>query len=114
MLRKKRNIFRKSAGDLIRSAALPILFTLAVVGMIAFGLRQTGESSKAEGLRVLKESIVRATVKCYAIEGRYPDQVSYIEQNYGVRIDRTKYAVHYEIIASNLFPEITVLELMSD
>ena len=98
----------------MRSAALPVLFTLAVVGLIATGLSQTSDSSRAEGLRVLEESILRATVKCYAIEGRYPDNVSYIEKNYGVRVDRTKYAVHYEIIASNLFPEITVIELMSE
>ena len=99
---------------MVRSAALPILFTLAVVGMIALGLRQTGESSRAEGLRVLEDSILRATIKCYAIEGRYPDSVAYIERNYGVRVDRSKYAVFYEIIASNLFPEITVIELMSE
>lgn len=111
---KKRSIYKKSAGDMLRSALVPILFTAAVIGMIAFGLKQTEESSRSEGLRVLEESILRATVKCYAVEGRYPDTVAYIENNYGIRIDRTKYAVHYEIIASNLFPEITVIELKSD
>ena len=111
---KKRSIYKKGVGDLIRSALLPILFTAAIIGMIALGLKQTEQSSKAEGLRVLEESIIRATVKCYAVEGRYPDTVAYIESNYGIRIDRTKYAVHYEIFASNLFPEITVIELVRD
>ena len=108
---KRKSIFKKSAGDTLRSAILPIIFSLAVIAMIAYGLRQTEISSRAEGLRVLEESIVRATVKCYAVEGHYPDTVAYIEENYGVRVDRTKYAVHYEIFAPNFFPEITVLEL---
>ena len=114
MMRKRKSIFKKGVGDLLRSALVPVLFTLAVVGLIALGLRQTGESSKAEGLRILEDSLFRATIKCYAIEGRYPDNVSYVEENYGIRIDRSRYAVHYEVIAPNLFPEITVIELMRD
>ena len=113
-MKKRRSIYKKSAADTLRSAVFPIIFTLAVVGMIAFGLSETQESSKSEGLRVLKESITRATVKCYAIEGSYPDTVAYIEDRYGIHIDRTRYAVFYEIIASNLFPEITVIELQSE
>ena len=111
---RPRSIYKKGVGDLLRSALVPILFTVAVIGMIAFGLKQTEESSKSEGLRVLEESILRATVKCYAVEGRYPDTIGYIERNYGIRIDRSKYVVHYENFASNLFPEITVIELAKD
>ena len=110
----KRSIYKKSAGDLLRSALLPIIFSLAIMGMIVFGLRQTELSSRAEGYRVLRESVLRAAVKCYAVEGRYPDNISYIEDNYGVHIDWSKYTVFYEIVASNLFPEITVIELMRD
>lgn len=113
-MKKRKSIYKRGFVDLLRSAVAPILFTLAVVGMIAFGLGQTKASSKSEGLKVLQDSIVRATVKCYAIEGRYPDTIDYIEKNYGIRIDREKYAVHYEIVASNLFPEITVIDMRSD
>ena len=108
---KRKNIFRKSAWDFLRSAVMPVLFTIAVMGMIVFGLRQTEESSKAEGLRILEESIRRAVVVSYAIEGRYPESISYLEKHYGVHIDRTKYSVIYSIFASNLMPEITVIDL---
>ena len=110
-MRKRKSIYKKSALDTLRSVALPVLFTLAVVGMIAFGLRQTEISSKAEGLRVLEESILRATVKCYAVEGSYPSNLAYIEKFYGVHIDRTKYVVDYDIFASNIMPSVMVIEL---
>ena len=107
----KRSIFKKSAWDILRGAVVPILFTLVVMGMIVYGLRQTEESSRAEGMRILEESIRRAVVISYAVEGRYPASIEYIEEHYGIHIDRTRYAVHYNIFASNLLPDITVLEL---
>jgi len=107
----KRNIYRKSTWDFVRSAIIPVLFTVAVMCMIVFGLRQTEQASRSEGLRVLEDSIRRAVVVCYAVEGRYPSSIEYIEENYGIHIDRTKYVVHYDIFASNLLPDITVIEL---
>ena len=107
----RRSIYRRSAWDFIRSAVVPVLFTTAVMGMIVFGLRQTEEANRSEGLRILEDSIRRAVVVCYAVEGRYPSDIGHIEENYGIRIDRTKYVVHYDIFASNLLPDITVIEL---
>jgi len=106
----KKGIYRKNAWDFLRAAVLPILFTAAVMVMIAGGLRQTEEASSAEGLRILEDSIRRAVVICYAVEGRYPDSIAYIEKNYGIHIDRTRYVVHYSIFASNIMPDITVIE----
>ena len=108
---KKRNIYKKSAGDFLRGAILPVLFTVAIMVMVVFGLRQTEESSRAEGLRILEDSLRRAVVMCYAIEGRYPESIEYVEEHFGVHIDRTRYAVHYRIFASNILPEITVVPL---
>ena len=107
----KRSIYKKGALDFIRGAITPILFTIAVMLIIVYGLKQTEQSSRAEGLRILKDSIQRSVVICYAIEGRYPDSIEYIEENYGIHVDRSKYAVHYNIFASNLLPDITVIEL---
>jgi len=107
----RRSIYRKSIWDFLQSAIVPVLFTVAVMVMIVFGLRQTEEASRAEGLRILEDSIRRAVVICYAVEGRYPSSIEYIEEHYGIHVDRTKYVVHYNIFASNLLPDITVIEL---
>ena len=47
-------------------------------------------------------------MQCYAIEGRYPPSVDYLEENYGILIDRDKYDVFYSGFASNFMPDITV------
>ena len=110
-MKKQKSIYRKSALDFLRSAILPVLFTVVVMVMIVFGLRQTEESSSAEGLRILEDSLRRAVVMNYAIEGRYPESVEHIERNFGIYIDRTRYVVHYRIFAPNIFPEIMVIPL---
>ena len=109
-MKARKNIYRKNAWDILRSALLPILFTVVVMGMIVFGLRQTEESSKSEGKRILDESIRRAIVINYAIEGSYPESVTYLEENYGIHIDKSKYLVHYRIFASNIMPDMSVIE----
>lgn len=64
-----------------------------------------------EGRKRLEEAIHFAAVQCYAIEYSYPSDVKYLEENYGIYINRKKYAVFYNSFASNVLPDITVLLL---
>ena len=109
-MKKQRNIFRKGPLDFLRAAILPLIFTAAIIAMVISGIRQTDESSNAEGLRILEESIQRAVVMNYAIEGRYPESIKFIEENFGIHIDRTRFIVHYNVFASNILPTITVIQ----
>jgi hypothetical protein len=101
------HVFRKSA---FLTYLVPILFTAGMIAMVMYGLSVTERSSQNEGTRILLESIQRAAITCYAIEGNYPGELSYIEENYGVRIDQDRYRVDYSIFASNVMPTIHVVE----
>ena len=57
----------------------------------------------------LEDTVRRAAAACYAIEGIYPPDVAYLEEHYGIRIDWARYTVDYQVFASNLMPDITVL-----
>ena len=63
-----------------------------------------------EGKQQLEEALRRAAVTCYAVEGFYPSDLEYIISQYGLQYDDSQYVVYYEVFASNLMPEITVLE----
>ena len=58
----------------------------------------------------MEDTIYKAVLNCYAIEGRYPATIDYVEQHYGLQIDHDRYDVFYEIFAENVMPEITVIE----
>jgi len=57
----------------------------------------------------LELAVRRSAVACYAAEGIYPPTLDYLVEHYGVQIE-DQYIVYYDIFASNLMPDITVLE----
>ena len=111
---KHGSIYRKGFIDILRVIVGPIIFSIIIIGIILYGLQQTAVSSSAEGLRVLEDSIRRAVVTAYAVEGRFPGSISHVEENYGIFIDRTRYIVHYRPTAVNMMPEIAVFEINSN
>ncbi len=85
-----------------------LVFALAMLWFIS-AVNGLHRDSGDEGCRQLELALRRAAVACYAAEGVYPPTLEYITEHFGVQI-QDKYVVHYEIFASNLMPEITVLE----
>ena len=49
-------------------------------------------------------------MQCYALEGAYPQSLSYLEKNYGVQVNHSRFIVSYEVYASNQLPVVAVLE----
>lgn len=87
------------------------LLLAAVLAWFLSALANVSDSESAESRQQLESAIRRAAVACYATEGVYPPDLDYLEQHYGIQVDETRYMVSYDIFASNLMPEITVLDL---
>ena len=104
---------RKDKEDKGEFRGLLLSFLLFLAAAAAFGagslgfLNRTGQRSQ----ETLRKAITRACIQCYAIEGRYPPSVEYLEENYGIQIDHDKYNVFYDGFASNIMPEITVIQV---
>ncbi|MBE6936170.1 MAG: hypothetical protein E7458_06650 [Ruminococcaceae bacterium] len=89
---------------------LLLLFCCAAVLLAVSKLEQ---GSREQGRLLLEDALRRTAVACYAAEGTYPPDVAYMETHYGLQIDRSRYLVDYEIFASNLMPQISVMERSS-
>lgn len=87
---------------------LLIMLAAAAVVMIVYSLNSTSSNITQEEKKMLSSRIRQASVLCYALEGFYPEDLSYLEENYGVIVDRSKYHVYYQTIGSNIRPEIEV------
>ena len=87
-------------------------FLLLLAGLLLFSLTvsRLDQSRHQEGLLQLEQTLRRTAVACYAAEGFYPPDVAYMQDHYGLRYDENEFLIHYEIFASNLMPDITVLE----
>ena len=92
------------------TTALGLALFIAVAAWMLLGVREASGVSDREGLRMAEQAVRQAAVSCYALEGAYPATYDDLRQRSGVAVDEQKYAVFYEIFASNIMPEITVIE----
>ena len=91
----------------------PILLVplvVAVLLMFTTALSNLQKGQQSEGRQQLEDAVRRSAVACYAAEGIYPPNLEYLEEHYGIQVDRDRYTVMYEIFASNMMPDVTVLE----
>lgn len=100
---------RKKGGFLGGYAVFAALFLMTVIFMTA-GLQQAAMQEREEEKRLAEESVRRGVITCYALEGVYPPDYAYLKQNYGVQVNEEKFSVFYEVFASNIMPDITVVE----
>ena len=91
---------------------LIVPLAVAVVLMFTTALSNLREGQRSEGKQQLEDAVRRGAVACYAAEGIYPPTLEYLEEHYGIQVDRERYTVDYDVCASNLMPDITVLENM--
>lgn len=105
-----RNWFSTIA-SFLRENIISLVLFIGIFVVFIYGLQSAKEESRYEGLRIVEQSISRSIVTCYSIEGIYPEDLTYLKENYGLAIDESKYYVQYDVFASNIMPEVTVIEV---
>ena len=101
---------RRNRWNTIRKVFAALLTAAALLGVL-WGTSKTQEQAAEQALRMTQESIRRAAVQCYALEGIYPVNIGYLEDHYGIRPDSKRFIIHYQYVADNLMPDITVLPI---
>lgn len=91
----------------------PLIWVLAILCVLSCFLTAISNLDDGQAIEEkerLEEALARAAVACYAIEGAYPPDLDYLIENYDVQINTERFTVKYELHASNLMPDITVLD----
>ncbi|MBP5331546.1 MAG: hypothetical protein J6Y89_06810 [Lachnospiraceae bacterium] len=97
-----------SRKDIWKSIVLPILICVAMLAVMIFVVVKFNTMSIEQDQELTLAAVRKAAVQCYADEGRYPSTIEYLEENYGVHIDRDAFMVTYDCAAANVFPNISV------
>ena len=84
-----------------------LVAALALAAFAVYSVVQ--ESAKTQGAVALRDSILASAKQCCAIEGAYPSSLAYLEENYGLVVNRSDYAITYEVFADNVMPNVVVL-----
>lgn len=98
--------------DKRRHLLIPVLLVFLLLTGVFSALRLSygKERSKEDGVTSLRETILRFSLQCYAVEGVYPPDLDYLIDNYGLVVNRKDYVISYEIFADNLPPEVRVVK----
>ena len=101
-------MFMHKRGSKLKLLLIPIAFAVLLLVAVPWFAAVTGAQVEQETLRLLEENIRRMAVQSYALEGRFPQTLGHLEENYGLHVDHARFLVHYRFIADNLPPEIMV------
>ena len=98
----------------VLSTLIGLVVFVCIVAVTGAGINSARSRNSEQQLIVQKKAIERAAVLCYALEGFYPPQIKYLEDKYGLIVDRDKFMVHYSTFGSNIRPEISVHRVFTD
>ena len=84
---------------------LVLLLAAALLAVFAGGGGRDLSDSSAVAIR---EAVQRSALQCYAVEGAYPPDLQYLEENYGLQVNTQDFYVTYDAFASNLPPTVRV------
>lgn len=106
-----RFISSKKHSGMFRQLLSAVVLFLCCLLLFLHGVSALSSTADETYTASLRQAILRSAVHCYAMEGRYPESIDYLKEHYGISWDETRYLVDYEIIASNLRPDVTVILL---
>ena len=103
-------VFNKSKKKTSKTTYLPILLlVLVLIFFVIFADSFTASNSEQEKA-ILQNALDRNITQCYALEGSYPFNLSYLEEHYGLTYNKEHFFIDYQYIGGNLRPDVTIIE----
>lgn len=84
-------------------------FLILVIAIISPSIIHFTGKSKEINVESVQKTVEKYVVECYAVEGSYPADLYYLQENYGLILDEDNYIYDYEVFASNVMPKISVI-----
>ena len=87
-------------------AAAAIIICAALVWI--FIANSPAVKSKNDAAEAIRKAVQQSALQCYVVEGAYPPDLEYLQDNYGLRVNTTDYYVTYDVFAENQLPDVRV------
>lgn len=91
-----------------------VLLTVLLLAGVWLAVSGMDRANSERQTQFVYDAVRNAALTCYAVEGAYPENLQYRREHYGLAYDQTRYLVTYDAFASNLMPEIYVVEVEAD
>lgn len=94
----------------IKNHGVSLFLFILIFGCVLFSFQNANENIGLHQKQSLEKALYRGIMECYAMEGRYPQSVDYLVDEYHIIYDENTFEIDYEIVASNIMPSVLVLE----
>lgn len=81
----------------------------ALVCALALAAPAVGRMMRQQAAESVRSAVLDAALQCCAIEGSYPPSLAYLEEHYGLTVNRSDFAITYESYAANVMPSVRVV-----
>lgn len=85
-----------------------------IIILLCGGFDHIFKRTMNEEKKCLEDAIWRGITQCYAIEGRYPQNLNYLKEHYQISYDTDDFFVDYQVLGENILPEVTIIEKARD
>lgn len=90
---------------LVVMCALTAIFLISMNAYTSYVNEKTLEQQK----EILQNAVKNALRTCYAIEGKYPDDIQYLIDNYALRVNEDRFHIYFDSFAENVMPDVRVI-----
>lgn len=92
-----------------RRVALAVVALAATLAAGGAGISLAAQEARAQACESVREAVLAAAAQCCAVEGSYPSTIEYLEEHYGLAVNKDDFAITYEAFASNVAPSVVVV-----
>lgn len=101
----------RKKSDLMKIAYILVLIILTSSAiLLIMGMSDYQSKYDETQIKNIRSAIFDSLITCYALEGKYPDDIYYLKENYGLIMDDNRYIYHYELLGSNILPKYDVIQ----
>ena len=92
-----------------RNVAIILALLVLEAGTVFFVEKSSARTLSTESAEAIEDAVSRIARQCYVVEGVYPPNLAYMEENYGLKVNKEDYVIEYSAFSSNLPPLIKVV-----
>ncbi len=101
-------MYKDTAGKKWKILIWAVLAVICIFLIWLLIVRSPAASSEQETAEAIRAAVQKSALQCYVVEGAYPPDLKYLEDNYGLRVNTKDYYVIYEAYAENQLPDVRV------
>ena len=84
------------------------LLAVFIVMIVLWAVRVPAKTIDDDAEAAVKDTVRRCALQCYVVEGVYPPDLAYLQENYGLQVNTHDFYITYEAFSENLPPQVTV------